>query len=254
VTALWASALLVFLLGASVGSFAGFLASRWPVSPADLWDRSRCDGCSRRLNLVDLIPVVGWLLRRGRCPRCGGRIDPVYPLLELAGGAIGLFALFGAPFVQPLYVLAVGWTLLILAAIDLKTFLLPDTGTLGLILAGLAVAMVDAQLVGPFEAAWGALLGFAALWAIGALYERLRGQTGLGLGDAKLMAAAGAWLGPWGLPQLLLIASWSGLLFALLLRLSGRKLDAKTAIPFGPFLGLGFLIGLVRPWLLTLAA
>lgn len=244
--------LLLCLLGTIWASFAGFLASRYPPRRSELMGRSRCDGCGRTLDAVSLIPVLGWLIRRGRCPDCGHSVSPAYPLAELAGALIPLIAiLLGSGAIGWPYLMVLGWLLLALSLIDLTHYLLPDWGTLGLILAGLAVAAADPQAVGPGAAAAGAILGYGSLALIGWGYQRLRGRMGLGLGDAKLLAAAGTWLGPWSLPVLVLIASLAGLAAVLILALAGRRVDATTPLAFGPFLSLGFFACALNPGLLV---
>ena len=137
-----------------------------------------------------------------------------------------------------------GWWLLALARIDLDHGLLPDRLTLPLALAGLAVAWFDAAARGPSpgEAAVGLVAGFAALAAIAALYRWWRGRDGMGLGDAKLLGAAGAWLGAAALPLTVCLAATSALVAVLAARRRGGRLERDGAIPFGPFLCLAVWI------------
>ena len=126
---------------------------------------------------------------------------------------------------------ALGWTLLALAWIDWRYFILPDVLTLPLLLAGLGVAAGEGRAAA-LDGALGAALGYGGLWLVGALYRRLRGRDGLGGGDAKLLAAGGAWLGAAALPWVLLGAAVGGLAIAALTR---RGILAPTlAVPFGP--------------------
>jgi len=139
---------------------------------------------------------------------------------------------------------ALGWTLLTLGWIDAACFLLPDMLTLPLLLAGLGVAIASV----PEDAFWhalGAACGYLGLRGIAAAYRALRGRDGLGAGDAKLLAAAGAWLGIGALPSLVLVAAVAGLVWAGLAGLAGRSMHATTDVPFGPFLAASF-------WLLWL--
>lgn len=123
-----------------------------------------------------------------------------------------------------------------LALIDRQLYRLPDVYTLPLIIGGIGLnAALENGL--PHQAIWGALLGYAIFWAIGALFYKLRGTEGLGLGDAKLFAAAGAWVGATYLPYVLLIASICPLIVALV-----RQRSRDTRIPFGPWIALGFWI------------
>jgi leader peptidase (prepilin peptidase)/N-methyltransferase len=140
-----------------------------------------------------------------------------------------------------------GWTLLTLAALDHRTFVLPDTLTLPLIPAGLVVAWaIDPGLL--IGHVLGALAGFTSFAAIAGAYRRARDREGLGLGDAKLLAAAGAWLGWQALPSVVLIAAASGLALALAVALGGAKLAWTSKVAFGPHLALAFwLVWLFGP-------
>jgi leader peptidase (prepilin peptidase)/N-methyltransferase len=138
-----------------------------------------------------------------------------------------------------------GWALLALAAIDIAHFILPDALTLPLIAAGLTLTIPDlAQLQ---SHALGAAIGFLAFAGINLAYRALRGRDGLGLGDAKLLAAAGAWLGWPALPPVVLLAALTALVWIGLAALRGKKAELTTRVPFGPFLALGFWIS----WLAT---
>jgi leader peptidase (prepilin peptidase) / N-methyltransferase len=134
-----------------------------------------------------------------------------------------------------------GWTLLALGWIDWKTLRLPDALTLPLVALGLAAAWTDSQDA-LLSGAIGALVGYGALVAVNLGYRRLRGRDGLGRGDAKLLAAGGAWLGWQALPWIVLLAALLGLLLAALQRARGSPLTAESAIPFGPPLALAIWI------------
>ena len=160
-------------------------------------------------------------------------------LTTIAGGAVSAAALAWAPGDLLAFTLLLGWLLLALAVIDLKTFLLPDILNAGvLLLAALMVGMTRAD-------AWvmhvaGAALGYGLLWAVETAYRRLRGHDGLGRGDAKLLGALGMWVGALGLAPVLLIASLSGLVAALVLAWKdGRGVSGQSAIAFGPWIALG---------------
>lgn len=186
----------------------------------------------------DLVPLGSWLASRGRCRHCHAALPAFYPLVELAAGAIGALALAFVPAPSGLLTALLGWWLLALALIDLRAWRLPDVLTLPLVAAGIAAAVAgwlpDAD---PVRALAGAAVGYLVLAGIGWAYRRLRGRDGLGLGDAKLLAAAGAWLGIEALPALVLIAAVLGL--ALALSRAG-PVRAETAVPFGPPLALAF--------------
>lgn len=177
-----------------------------------------------------------------RCRFCPARISPYYPLVELAAGAIGAVSLVLLPPAQAVVAAVLGWWLLALALIDLRCLILPDALTLPLVVAGLGLAAAGEQpgwLPAPAlaDAAIGASAGFLGLLAVAAAYRALRRREGLGLGDAKLAAAAGAWLGWQALPMLLLLSALGTLAAALALR---TPLRADTALPLGPGLAAAF--------------
>jgi leader peptidase (prepilin peptidase)/N-methyltransferase len=229
-----------------VGSFLGLVAQRLPAGRPIVLARSACDHCARTLTPRDLVPLLSWLARRGRCG-CGKvLLGAFYPAIELAALAVAISAASVHAGWLLLASLALGWTLLTLAAIDLRTQLLPDVLTLPLIPAGLLVAWLrDAPLPGHVL---GALAGYLAFVAIAWLYHRLRQREGLGLGDAKLLAGAGAWLGWQALPDVVALAAGGAVLVALVSGLCKRELATTTPVAFGPYLALAFwLIWLLGP-------
>jgi leader peptidase (prepilin peptidase)/N-methyltransferase len=239
---LWPVALAPF-----VGSFLGVLATRLPVGGPVVIGRSVCDACGRRLAVLDLIPLVSFLALRGKCRTCGQPIDWLLPAIELAAVAVPLWAMLpeDAPPLWPSALL--GWALLVLAAIDMRHFILPDVITLPLIPLGLGIAwLTDPERF--MADLYGAVFGFLFLAGLRLAYQRLRGREGLGFGDVKLLAAAGAWVGWDGLPSVLAIAALSGLAVAALQILRGNRLTAASKLAFGPYLCLGlWLVWLYGP-------
>jgi leader peptidase (prepilin peptidase) / N-methyltransferase len=234
---LWA--LVAIVAAPFVGSFLGVLIERLPAGRPVLLARSACDACGRALGPLDLLPIVTWLSRRGRCGCGKARLSPFYPAVELAALAVALWATFVVPGWIALASAALGWTLLALAVIDQRHEILPDVLTLPLIPAGLLVAWaIDPG--GVTDHVIGAAAGFLAFAAIAWVYHRLRGREGLGMGDAKLLAAAGAWLGWQALPSVVVIGAISALALALARAAAGAKLAAGMRIAFGPYLALGF--------------
>jgi len=140
-----------------------------------------------------------------------------------------------------------GWVLLFAALVDLRTFLLPDVATLGLIPAGLVVAFLNGGLSTVGLNALAALIGFASLALISETYKRLRGREGLGLGDAKLLAAGGAFAGPFALPWIVMTGAGATLLIVLIGHVLGRKASADTAVPLGPGLAAGCYLAYSLP-------
>lgn len=234
---LWLAATLGGLLGLVIGSFLATVLIRWPKGESAAGGRSRCDGCGAVLAPIDLIPVLSWLIRRGRCRACGKKIDPRHLAVELAAALIGVVAALAHPLPLALVTAALGWWLLLTAALDLEAQWLPDLLTLPLILLGLAAAWAG---FGPplAERLWGAGLGWASLEAIRQLYRLTRGREGMGGGDPKLFAAAGAWAGAWNLPVILLAAGLLGIAAVLAMMLRGKRVEAGTRLPLGTLIAL----------------
>jgi leader peptidase (prepilin peptidase)/N-methyltransferase len=223
------------LLAPFIGSFLGVIVIRMESPRGILLGRSACASCGARLEPRDLIPVVSWLLLRGRCRSCGQRIGLFHPAMELAALGIALWSasLFAGALLWASCLF--GWTLLALAAADLKYYLLPDFLTFPLIAAGLLVAW----LFGPqmlMSNAIGATAGYGFAVLLRYLYWKVRGREGMGLGDAKLLAASGAWVSWIGLPSVILLSALVGLAFALLRSRRDGSFSFSNRVPFGAFL------------------
>ncbi|MFO1028515.1 MAG: A24 family peptidase [Acetobacteraceae bacterium] len=232
------------LVAPFIGSFLGVLIQRLPEHRPVGLARSQCDQCGHTVAARDLIPLLSFVLLRGRCRYCHQPIGWLAPGVELAALAVAGWAGVATLPSDIWAACLLGWALLALAWIDIRTMLLPDILTLPLLLAGLALA----ARLGPDEFlnhAMAAVLGFSVLFGIARGYRWLRGRDGMGRGDAKLFAALGAWIGLYDLATVLLVASCLGLLGALIATLAGRRVTATTAIPFGPFLAFaGWLVWL----------
>lgn len=218
-----------------IGSFLGVIVRRLPDGLPIAWSRSHCDCCGVPLRARDLVPIVSWLASKGRCRYCSHSLGWFYPGIELASTAVALTAVLVGGGQGMWLDCLLGWWLLTLAWIDIRNWLLPDLLTLPLVMAGLAAAAAfdPEQLV---ERSLGAALGYLSLLTIAALYRALRHRDGLGGGDAKLLAGAGAWVGAAALPQVILLAALSALAAAACLWIAGFRLSAHSALPFGPFL------------------
>jgi len=236
----------LLLLAPFLGSFLGVVIRRLPEGRPIVRGRSYCEWCGASLTPRDLVPLVSWLLTHGRCRHCGHRLGWFYPGVELAAFAIAAIALAIGGVEQAWLDSVLGWWLLTLGWIDARHWLLPDVLTLPLLVLGLALAAVFAPEDLADHAA-AAALGYLALRAVAWVYQRLRHREGLGQGDAKLFAAAGAWLGIAALPQVILVAALAALATAIGLSLAGTRMRAHSAMPFGPFLALA-------TWLLWLFA
>ena len=226
------------LLGPFIGSFLGLITVRLPRGLPVIVGRSACPSCERPLGPIDLVPIVSFVLLRGRCRTCGAPIPRRYLALELACPALALWAGLAHPGWEGLLGAIYAWQLLLLAVLDAEHFWLPRLLTLPLILTGLAAAALTGTEA-LAQAALGSALGFLALAAIAWIYKRVRGREGLGGGDASLLAGTGAWCGALALPTIMIAASLSGLAAVLLLRLLGRPVSGDQPVPFGVFLALG---------------
>jgi len=241
--------LIMLAIAPVIGSFLGVLAQRLPEGRSVAWSRSACDRCGHVLAPADLVPIGSWLALRGLCRYCRAPIGRFTLAIELAAVGVVAWAALqtsGWALVADCFL---GWMLLALAAVDWRAFILPDSLTLPLLASGLAVA---SWLRPPWvDHLIGAAAGFVVFWFLALVYRLLRGREGLGLGDAKLLAALGAWLSWQGLPTVLLWASMLGLGFALVRAAAGMGLRLSDRIPFGVFLaGGGWLVWLYRPpWL-----
>lgn len=219
-------------LGVIVGSFISTLVLRWGA-PQSIFGRSRCDSCGRTLGFVDLIPLVGWLVRRGHCHSCGAEIDPFHLQVELGAATIGALALVLMPGYAGWSLALFGWLLLPLALLDARIFWLPNKLVAALALGGLLAGgpMLDNEF---FERLVGAAVGGLTLLLLAEAFKWLRGREGMGGGDPKLAAAIGCWLGWMPLPMMFLLASASGIAWGLI-----QKRDVPIAdrhIPFGAFM------------------
>ena len=244
--------LLPVLAAPFAGSFLGVVVRRLPEGRPIVAGRSCCEACGHTLSPLELIPLVSFALQRGRCRACGAPIAWAHPAIELAALAVAVVAACVVPAGAwpggiPLWLsCALGWWLLVLAWIDAQTYLLPDVLTLPLVLAGLAEALwLEPGAI--VDRATAAAVAAISLYALAFAYRRLRGRDGLGEGDAKLLAAGGAWVGLAALPWVMISAASLALCYAAILRRRGVPLDATTKLPFGPFLAMSI-------WLIWLAA
>ena len=249
---------LAFVLGLLVGSFLNVVILRLPPRLEWQWRRdsremlelpeadealppgivvksSACPKCGHRLAPWENVPLLSFVLLRGRCRGCGTAISWQYPAVELLTAV--LFAACIHRFgVGPEGLAALVFTglLVAMAGIDLRTQLLPDQLTLPLLWLGMA-ASIDALYLTPKQAMTGAMVGYLSLWSVWWLFKQLTGKEGMGHGDFKLLAALGAWVGLQGiLPTILLSSLVGAIVGSVWLAAKGR--DRATPIPFGPYL------------------
>ncbi|MFJ3075283.1 prepilin peptidase [Pseudomonas sp. NPDC087029] len=250
---------LAALLGLLVGSFINVLVYRLPIMLERQWQReaqevlglephrherfdlclpaSHCPHCGHRIRAWENIPLLSYLMLRGRCSACKGTISARYPLVEAVCAALSLVVAwhFG-PSLAALFALLLTWSLLALSLIDADHGLLPDVLVLPVLWLGLIVNACG-TFVPLNHALWGAVAGYLSLWTVYWLFKLVTGKEGMGYGDFKLLALIGAWAGWQVLPLTLLLSSVLGAVIGLsLLRL--RQRPVSMAIPFGPYLAI----------------
>jgi leader peptidase (prepilin peptidase) / N-methyltransferase len=272
---LWPAALFVIVgvLGLVAGSFLNVVAYRVPIMMellwrrqcADLqtqsftppphaqgqtfnlwWPRSACPNCGTRVAALHNVPVLSFLLLRGRCASCSYRISPRYPIVEACAALLGIVVAYAfGPTWQTVAALGFTWTLLALALIDIDHKLLPDSMTLPLLWAGLLLNALPTPLfVDLGSSVSGAAAGYLALWAVYQLFKLATGKEGMGYGDFKLLAALGAWLGWELLPLVILLSAAVGTVVGLAMIVIGGR-SRHVPIPFGPYLAAAGWIALL---------
>lgn len=247
----------VSLVGLCIGSFLNVVILRLPLMMERAWKRearalldlpeisepplslwrpgSRCASCDAGIKPWHNLPLLGWLMLRGRCANCRAVISIQYPVVELVASLLGAVCVWRFGWSPQLAAaLVFSWTLLALTVIDLRTQLLPDDLTLPLLWGGLLLSLWTVFV--PVDiAAIGAITGYLALWTVFQLFRLITGKEGMGYGDFKLLAALGAWLGWQALPTVILLSSVVGATVGIGLIIF-RKHDRQVPIPFGPYL------------------
>ena len=267
-------AMSVFLIGLVVGSFLNVVIYRLPIILEREWraqaadvsqaesdartaaaadasvperfslstPRSACPSCKAPIKAWQNIPVVSWLVLRGRCAACKTSISVRYPVVELTTGLLSAWVAwhfgFGAPAACALLFT---WMLIALTGIDIDHQLLPDNLTLPLLWAGLVASVAVGPVMGyplpvsPSDAIIGAAAGYLSLWLVFHAFRLITGKEGMGYGDFKLFAALGAWLGWKLLPLIILVSAATGAVVGLAL-IAARGRDRSAPMPFGPYL------------------
>lgn len=251
--------------GLSIGSFLNVVVHRLPIMLKQEWQsearllldvqvpgkqeskrynlvtpRSACPACGQPISAIHNIPLISYLLLKGRCASCQARIALRYPLLELVTGVatVTVISVLG-PTMQGMLACLLTYSLIALSQIDFETKLLPDDITLPILWLGLIANMYD-TFTDLQSAVIGTVLGYLALWTVYQGFRIITGKEGMGFGDFKLLALLGAWLGWQALTFIILMSSIIGALVGITLILLGR--DRNDAIPFGPYLaGAGWI-------------
>lgn len=255
-----------FLFSLLVGSFLNVVIYRLPVMlerewrrqceesldapSSDLPDepfnlmvpRSRCPSCSQQITAMQNIPVLSWLLLRGKCANCEAPISLRYPMVEFFTALLTAVVAWRFGFGwEALAAIVLTWSFIAISIIDFDHHIIPDSISLPLVWIGLAlslfhpVANAEVLFIDPKTAIVGALAGYLSLWSVYQLFKMLTGKEGMGYGDFKMLAVIGAWLG-WQmiLPVILFSAVVGAVTGILLIVIQGR--DRSTPIPFGPYL------------------
>ena len=210
-------------------------ADTTPLPPGIVREPSHCPHCKHPLSALDNIPLIGWLLLRGRCRYCQSKISIQYPLVELLSGVLSAVIVwkFG-PSWAALAGLALTWALIALSGIDFRTQLLPDQLTFPLLWLGLLLSLLPMFVTAP-ASILAAAIGYLSLWSVYWVFKLLTGKEGMGHGDFKLLAALGAWMGPVALLPIILLSSLIGALVGGTL-IALRKHEREIPMPFGPFI------------------
>ncbi|UCC55325.1 MAG: prepilin peptidase [Gammaproteobacteria bacterium] len=257
------------ILGLMVGSFLNVVIHRLPIILERQWSRqchehleidpgasadeppfnlvrpaSRCPECGHRIRALENIPVVSYLFLKGQCASCGTRIPVRYPAIELVTAMASVMTVVHFGFgIQAAAALLFAWTIIPLCMIDYDYQLLPDSITLPLLWAGLALSLWGV-FVDSHSSIIGAIAGYLSLWLVFHLFRLATGKEGMGFGDFKLLAAIGAWTGWQALPVVILFSSVVGAVTGILLILL-KGHDRNQPLPFGPFLAIAGWITLL---------
>ncbi len=235
--------ILAFITGLAMGSFYNVLIYRIPRNVSIIFPPSSCPSCRHRIAWYDNIPVLSYLILRGRCRHCGERISPQYPIVELTSGALAVFSMWKWGFtLDAVFLYFFFSSLLVISLIDFKFFIIPDVITIPGTLVGIAVSPFR-EGIDFIHSASGAVVGMLIPLIIYFFYVKVRKMEGLGLGDVKLLAFIGSATGIYGVLMAFFLGSVAGLIYALPWVIKNRS--AGFAIPFGPFLSLGCFIGTV---------
>lgn len=230
---------LATFVGAIIGSYVGVLALRWPSGEPTVGGRSRCDSCQRQLAWFDLVPLLSFLILRGRCRYCKAAIDPIQAIAEWTGAILCGLAFYHLPLEIAAACALLFLLLLPLALLDARQLWLPDRLVIALALCGLLLGGLTSGGAELIMRLFAAAFAFALLEGLRRLFRAVRQKDGMGAGDPKLFAALALWLSPYDLPLLILLASTLGIALALVL--SVRRLSMQQ-LPFGSLLAAATVI------------
>lgn len=232
-----------FVFGAIIGSFLNVVIYRLPIGQSLVSPPSRCPKCGYSLKWYDNVPIAGWLMLRGRCRKCRAAVSIQYPLVELVTALLFVLVVWLTP-PGPLMIsrLLLVCILIVLFGIDLEHQILPNSITLPGIVAGVLLSAIAPP--GLRDSLLGVLLGGSVLYAIAGAYYLWRREEGMGMGDVKMLAMIGAFLGWKAVLVTLVLASFSGAAIGMVL-IAVQRGGMKLALPFGTFLSLGALAAML---------
>ncbi|MBF0110869.1 MAG: prepilin peptidase [Magnetococcales bacterium] len=230
---------MVFAFGITWGSFLNVCIHRLPLGESIVFPPSHCPQCRQNISWRDNIPLLGWLILRGRCRHCRHPISTLYPLVELLAGllAVQVVLRFGLHW-ENLLPLTLGYAFIVLSFIDFKHYILPDVITLPGMVSGVALAWsgwLAPPLADARASVLGLVIGGGGLWAFAWLFHKMTGKVGMGFGDVKLMGMIGAWLGWQALPFTLFFSALAGSVVGIAWMIVANR-DRSQPIPFGPWL------------------
>jgi len=256
----------VILVGLSIGSFLNVVIYRFPLMLEADWKSqcselleleqedkesitlskpaSTCPHCGHKIRAWENIPVISYLILRGKCSDCRSPISAQYPLIELLTGCLSLAVAikFGVTW-QTLFALILTWSLIAMSMIDIHKQILPDDITLPLLWLGLIIS-ISAVFTDPVSSIIGAVAGYMILWSVYQLFKLITGKEGMGFGDFKLLALFGAWFGWELLPLIIILSSATGAIIGILMIVL-QKQERNTPIPFGPYLAIAGWISMM---------
>lgn len=236
---------MAFAFGACIGSFLNVCIYRIPLNISVVTPPSSCPGCKEPIRFYDNIPIISYLILRGKCRKCGTSISAKYPAIEFLTGimAVATWVYFDTTGSAIVYFIFIS-SLIVITFIDIDYRIIPNAITLpGIPIAALAASFFIPGMT-PLQAIIGLLAGGGSLYSVALIYALLTGKEGMGGGDIKLLAMIGALTGIKGVVLTVLLSSISGTIAGIGTMIFKRKKDLKLAIPFGPFLSIGAVIHL----------
>lgn len=257
---------IVAILGLCVGSFLNVVIYRLPLILNKGWHsecqlflfpdnpqlrtekitlsipRSHCPSCKKQIKWYQNIPVVSWVLLKGKCGFCNHPISPLYPFIEVLTclASVAVVIKYGVT-IQSVFGLVFTWLLITITFIDFAEQIIPDRIVFPLFGIGLVIGTFQV-FVGPDQAIWGSMIGFLSLWSIYIVFKILTGKEGMGYGDFKLLMALGAWFGPLALPNIILISAVLGLIIGIILK---KTRSESKPFAFGPYLAIAGWVYLI---------